>query len=236
MSEAMSRYERRRLRRSLREEQKRKGKGNHPTVTLPNRKSSLETIEEEKAAVQGTTEEKLRVYRLLLPGLLKKLAHIPDPRNLKKVKHKTNVLMLYGILMFAFQMSSRRRTNREMTTPQLIENLQAVFPELEEMPHQDTLCRLLKEIDVERIESIYIDLLRQLIGKKKFKHLLHKKRYLVAIDGTQKYESRIDYRPGGGIVNPASASRARSAGQSEERGKFARRPGGPSGKPGRPLT
>lgn len=187
MSKAMPRYERRRLKRSLRGEQKRKGKGYPPTVTLPNRKSSLETIEEEKAAVQGTTEEKLRVYRLLLPGLLKKLAHIPDPRNSKKVKHKTNVLMLYGILMFAFQMSSRRRTNREMTTPQLIENLQAVFPELVEMPHQDTLCRLLKEIDVERIESIYIDLLRQLIGKKKFKHLLHKKRYLVAIDGTQKY-------------------------------------------------
>lgn len=185
-----ARCKRRRLKRLLREDLKRKGKGYPPTVTLPNRKSSLETVEEEKAAVQDTTEEKLRVYRLLLPGLLEKLARIPDPRSLKKVKHKTDMLMLYGILMFAFQMSSRRRTNREMTTPQLIENLQSVFPELNEMPHQDTLCRLLKEIDVEKIESIYISLLRELIGKKKFRQLLHKKRYLVAIDGTQKYVMR----------------------------------------------
>lgn len=185
-----ARCERRGLKRSLREDQKRKGKGYPPTVTLPNRKSSLETVAEEKAAVQDTTEEKLRVYRLLLPGLLKKLARIPDPRSSKKVKHKTDMLMLYGILMFAFQMSSRRRTNREMTTPQLVENLQSVFPELKEMPHQDTLCRLLKEIDVEKIESIYISLLRELIGKKRFRQLLHKKRYLVAIDGTQKYVMR----------------------------------------------
>jgi ferredoxin len=73
------------------------------------------------------------------------------------------------------------------TTPQLIENLQAVFPELTGMPHQDTLSRLLEKTDVETIESIYIDLLKQLIAKKKFKHLLHKGRYLVAVDGTQKY-------------------------------------------------
>jgi hypothetical protein len=55
------------------------------------------------------------------------------------------------------------------------------------MPHQDTLSRLLEKIDVAMIESIYIDLLKQLIAKKKFKHLLHKGRYLVAVDGTQKY-------------------------------------------------
>ena len=57
------------------------------------------------------------------------------------------------------------------------------------MPHQDTLCRLLEEIDVTEIEITYIDLLRQLIGKK-FKDLLHRKRFLVAVDGTQKYVMR----------------------------------------------
>ncbi|NLA27791.1 MAG: hypothetical protein GX878_10405, partial [Firmicutes bacterium] len=46
------------------------------------------------------------------------------------------------------------------------------------------------EIDVTEIETIYIDLLRQLIGKKKFKNLLHRKRFLVAVDGTQKYVMR----------------------------------------------
>jgi hypothetical protein len=97
------------------------------------------------------------------------------------------VMMLYGTLMFVFQMPSRRETNKEMTTPQLLENPQAVFPELTDMPHQDTLCRLLENMDVDQIETLYIDMLRRLIRKKKFPNLLHKKRHLVAVDGTQKY-------------------------------------------------
>ncbi len=131
MSRPMLRHERRRLQRSLKEKQKKEGLDYPPpTFTLPNRKSDFETVAEEKEAVQSATEEKLRVYRLLLPGLLKRLGRISDPpRNQRKVKYKTDALMLYGILMFALQMGSRRRTNREMTTPpQLIENLQAVSP------------------------------------------------------------------------------------------------------------
>lgn len=55
------------------------------------------------------------------------------------------------------------------------------------MPHQNTLYRLLEKMDVAQIETIYNDLLRDLIRKKTFRKLLHKKRYLIAIDGTQKY-------------------------------------------------
>jgi Leu/Phe-tRNA-protein transferase len=89
--------------------------------------------------------------------------------------------------MLVFQMTSRRETNQELTTPQLLANLQAMFPEVTDMPHQDTLCRLLQEIDVDQIEELYVDLLRKLIYKKTFQRMLLNKRYLVAIDGTQKY-------------------------------------------------
>jgi len=188
MSEAnLTRSERRRKQRKLKEQQKKQGKQYPPTITLSNRKSDLKTVNEEKAAIQLVTEEKLKVYMQLLPGLLKKLPRIPDPRNPKKTKHKMTVVMLYGILMFVFHMLSRRRANQEMTTPQLLENLKAVFPELTDMPHQDTLCRLLGKMEVEQIETLYNDLLRQLIRKKTFKNLLHQKRYLVAVDGTPKY-------------------------------------------------
>lgn len=188
MSEAkLSRAERRRKQRELREQQKKQGEQYPPTFTLPNRKCQSDTVDEEKEDIQYTTEEQLKVYGKFLPGLLKKLAQIPDPRNPKKTKHQMRVMMFYGILMFVFQMTSRRNTNQEMTTPQLLENLKILFPELTEMPHQDTLCRLLEELDVAEIETIYIDLLRKLIRKKKFQNFLHQKRYLVAVDGTQKY-------------------------------------------------
>lgn len=188
MSEAKANcHERRRKQRELREEQKKQGKEYPPTCTLPNRKSDLKTVDDEKSTIQLVTEEKLKVYAQLLPGLLKKMARLPDPRNPKKTKHQITVMMLYGILMFVFQMTSRRETNQEMTTPQLLANLQTVFPELTDMPHQDTLCRLLEKMDVSQIETLYIDMLRGLIRKKKFQNLLHKNRYLVAVDGTQKY-------------------------------------------------
>jgi hypothetical protein len=170
-------------RRALKEQKNQKP----PNPTLPNRKSGLKTVEEEKDAIQLLTEEQLKVYGQLLPGLLKKLSKIPDPRKPKKIKHQMTVLMLYGVMMFVFHKTSRRETNREMTTPQLLENLQAVFPEVTDFPHQDTLCRLLEMIDVDQIETLYIDMLKRLIRKKTFKNLLHKKRYLVAVNGTQKY-------------------------------------------------
>lgn len=184
----LTRPERRRKQRELKEQRKKQGEHYPPTMTLPNRKSDLKTVEEEKAVIQRITEEKLKVYGQLLPGLLKKLARVPDPRNPKKAKHQITVMMIYGILMFVFQMASRRKTNQEMTTPLLLKNLQAVFPELTDMPHQDTLCRLLEKMDVGQIETLYLDMLKRLISKKTFKNLLHKKRYLVAVDGTQKYK------------------------------------------------
>jgi hypothetical protein len=183
----LKRHERRRKQRELREQQKRQGKQYPPAFTLPNRKSDLKTVDEEKEAIQQTTEATLNVYRQLLPGLLKKLSRIPDPRNPKKIKYQMTVMMLYGILTFVFQISSRRKMNQEITTPQLLENLKAVFPELTDMPHQDTLYRLLEKMDVDQIETFYNDMLKRLIRKKTFKDLLHKKRYLVAVDGTQKY-------------------------------------------------
>lgn len=128
------------------------------------------------------------MYRTQLPALLKRLARIPDPRNPKKSKHKLTVLMLYGILTFVYQMSSRREANRTMTTPQFVENLQLLFPELESIPHHDSLQRLLAAIDVKQIEQAHIELIRRLIRNKKFYRYLINHSYPIAIDGTQKFK------------------------------------------------
>lgn len=156
--------------------------------TLPNRKSAYQNVEEEREAYWQLGEAKLKVLLQNLPSLLRKLDRIPDPRRLNSVKHKITVLMLYGILMFVFQLSSKRRANRVLTAPQLIENLKVLYPELTTMPHQETLSRFLAVIEVHRIEEIYLDLLNELIRKKKFRHMLSQGRYLIAIDGTQKYK------------------------------------------------
>jgi hypothetical protein len=124
--------------------------------------------------------------RQMLPVLLKRLGKIPDPRDPKKLKHRITVLMIYGILVFAFQYSSRREANREITRPMFEHNLRLLFPQLDSLPHSGTLFRLLCRIDVHAIEQAHIALLNQLIRNKKFTRYLINNCYPIGIDGTQK--------------------------------------------------
>lgn len=153
--------------------------------SLPNRVNMLTCAEAEMESKQEMIEDVVKVYRKMLPGLLQKLSKIPDHRQVERIKHKHTVLLLYGILMFVQQMGSRREVNRSMDRI-TFENLQNMFPELETMPHADTLARFLEVTVVEEIQNSMIEMLKSLIRKKKFKNLLVKGNYLIAIDGTQK--------------------------------------------------
>ena len=160
--------------------------GLHVIDNIPNTISEYESVEEEAQARQDAAEEQIKLFRNILPRLLKRLERIKDPRNPKKLTHKLTVLLLYGIFSFVYQMTSRRDANRSMSKPQFKENLNAAFPELESLPHNDTLNRVLSSIDVEEIEQTYIELIQRFIRKKKFVRYLVDNRYLIAIDGTRK--------------------------------------------------
>lgn len=147
-------------------------------------------MEEERAARQEAAEEQIRIFRSLLPTLLKRLARIADPRNPKTLKHKLTVLVIYGLLSFVFQMASRREANRQMTLPMFLENLKLLFPELETLPHHDTLNRLLARIEVDQIETALIERIQHFIRKKKFYRYLIGRLYPIAVDGTQKLKRR----------------------------------------------
>jgi hypothetical protein len=170
----------------LRKEQKAQGLEEPSGFSVPNRKSGFKTVEEEIGARNEAVTEEVRIFKTSLPVLLKRLSKISDPRNPKKTKHKLTVLMLYGIIAFVYHMASRREANRKMTNPIIMKNLKLLFPELESMPHNDTLERLLARIDVNEIEKAQIELVRSLIRKKKFVRYLIEGRYPIAIDGTQK--------------------------------------------------
>lgn len=176
----------RRAERTLRQRQADQGLARRATATLANGTSAWKTVEEERQARHGAVEEQLKVYRSVLPELLTRLARIRDPRNPKTVTHTATALMLYGILAFVFQMASRREANRHMTMPMFRDNLRLLFPEVEHLPHQDTLNRLLSVIEVDRIEETLLALVERFIRQKKFSRHLISHAYPVAIDGTQK--------------------------------------------------
>jgi len=153
----------------------------------PNRKSEFKTVEEEANARQGAVERQIMVFRRMLPTILKGISNIKDPRRKGSVRHKMRVLMLYGILMFVHQIASRRKVNDKMTKPEFVETMRAIFPEIDTIPHADTLADLLEEMDVDRLEDITVNLIRELMRSKKFIRSLQDKRYIVAIDGSGKY-------------------------------------------------
>jgi hypothetical protein len=172
---------------ALRQRQRAEGLEPPRQVSIPNRKSDLNTVEEEKQARQDTLVSYAQVIRPQLPTLLKRLAKIPDPRDPKKTRHQMTTLLIFGMLTFVFHMSSRREANRRMTRPVFMDNLRRLFPELDDLPHHDTLYRLLAQIDVAEIEAAHLDLFRRLVRKKKFRPYLIEQCYPIAIDGTQKF-------------------------------------------------
>jgi hypothetical protein len=154
--------------------------------SVSNRLCPYQTEAEEQAAREEAVAAQLGVWRPLLPKLLKDLSKIPEPRQPKKIKHTLTVVLLYGLLSFVFQRASRREANRELSRPAFLATLQALFPELETLPHADTLHRVLCQLDVAQLEQAHVELLRRLIRNKKFRRYLIDRCYPIAIDGTQK--------------------------------------------------
>jgi len=157
----------------------------YKNTDLPNRVNQNAEVDAELMEREDIADKTLSVMKKILPDILRDLARIKDYRKIN-VKYSIVLLQAYGILMFAMQYSSRRETNREMTDPVIRENLKALFPELETLPHGDTLYRLLDRIDVKKIEEAQINHLKRMIKNKKFTNYLVDKKYRIAIDGTQK--------------------------------------------------
>jgi hypothetical protein len=170
----------------LHKKQSPKGLHSIPKIAQKNSTCEYETVEEEFTARNTIVTNQIRIMKSQLPGLLKQLSKIKDPRNPKKSKHKLTVLMIYGIFMFVLNVASRRAADREMTRPVFLGNLKKFFPEIEKLPHNDTLMRLLTKIEVSQIERSLIGCIQKLIRNKKFARYLIKNHYPIAIDGTQK--------------------------------------------------
>ena len=169
----------------MREQQKKDGTY-QVQVGVANTVSAFKTLEEERQGREEAVDAQLQVFRAMLPIWLKQLSKLADPRQAKKIKHKLAVVLLFGLLCFVFQMSSRRQANAQMSKPCFRETLQSLFPELESMPHADTLGRVLEKLDVDALPSAHLALIKRFIHGKKFQSYLIQNCHPIAIDGTQK--------------------------------------------------
>jgi len=157
-----------------------------PCTQAHNRKCEHQSIGEEREFRADVVAAQIRSWRSMLPNLIRRFSHIPDYRSVTRIKHKITVLMVFGLFTFIFRLNSRREMNRELTSPLILSHLKKLFPEIETIPHADTLARVLENINPKRIETIHISLIKELIKKKKFRKLLIQGCVPITIDGTQK--------------------------------------------------
>lgn len=167
-------------------------KNNSVDSTIPHRiqainaKRPYHTLDEEQTIRQDILSEQIKLWRRTLPGLINRFSRIPDPRRPKNIKHKITVLLIFGLLAFVFRLSSRREINRELTGGTIHHHLRKIFPEIDSVPHADTLARLLERINLSEIERAHVLLIKELISGKKFKKLLINQSLPITIDGCQK--------------------------------------------------
>ena len=128
----------------------------------------------------------IRVLRILLPGLLVQLSQIEDYRDEGRVKHSLPALMVYGIMVFLSHTASRRQATGELSKLSLLSFLNEFVPGAVDLPHGDTLNRLLCKIDVESIDECYMEAVTRFIHSDSFNEI-NPGRVLVAIDGTGKF-------------------------------------------------
>lgn len=155
--------------------------------TLPNTKVPYRTAADEQVAREAAAEAQLQVWRQHLPALFKKLTRIADPRRPGSVRHQLTVVLFYGLLLFLFQYASRREANRNATSPALAEALRQVFPDIQSVPHYDTVERLLRAIPVDDWEALLQDRITTILRKHTVQQYLVDRRWVVALDGTQKF-------------------------------------------------
>ncbi len=157
-----------------------------PRTQARNCKSSASTVIEQAKEYEDIMSDQIKVWRSILPSLISDFSKIKDPRNATKVKHKVAVLMMFGLLQFIFRLKSRRDFNNNLTSQSLFDQIRKIFPEIDSIPHADTVARLLERIDVSDIERTHVNMIGKLIKNKKFKKLVVNKCIPVSIDGSQK--------------------------------------------------
>jgi hypothetical protein len=129
-------------------------------------------LEEEQARRADVVAAQIKVWRSLLPSLLKDFSKINDPRRAKNIEHKLTTLMIFGLFAFVFQLQSRREMNGELTGPVIFSHLKTLIPDLETIPHADTLARLLEKIHPREIEQVHLNLIHDLTKKKEVQNVI----------------------------------------------------------------
>ena len=133
------------------------------------------------------------VIKRHFPRLLEMLSEMPDQR--KRPQYKTEDLLMAAISIFLFKRGSRNNADNTGRKGHFNVNYERIFKC--KLPDTDTCNKLLEALDLEYLEVLKRDMVRQLIRKKVFdKFRYNGLHHQVAIDGTGLYSFHYEPYPG----------------------------------------
>ena len=157
-----------------------------PRTQAVNSKYPAKTVEEDKEFKGDILGAQISSWKEMMPNILKKFSKVPDKRRLKSVRHAMATILMFGLLIFIFRFPSRKAINNKLAEPVFLDNMRNIFPEIETLPHSDTVGRVLKKVPPDYLEEALVDLVKNLIRKKKFDALKVFGHLPISIDGVQK--------------------------------------------------
>ncbi len=120
------------------------------------------------------------------------LAEVDDPRQSGRATFPMKVLLLLGVLMFLSHAGSRNHFNDNIRDAlEMAKTLARLLGcTVDELPHLDTLEKVLRSVQPDTLEALLAQLIRRLIRMKALDDWRVGGRFLLAIDGTGLYAFR----------------------------------------------
>ena len=150
-------------------------------VILMNRKEKREMKKEIEVF-----SDVVKIIKQYFPSLIEKLEQLTDVRHQSYVEYSMSVITITRLLGLICGLRSMRQMTESFNTNETIENISKLLGvELEELPHHDTINKVLENIDISELQKIQKYMVQKLIRSKMFDKYRYKGKYFqVVIDGT----------------------------------------------------
>ena len=120
----------------------------------------------------------VKIIKQYFPNLIGKLEELTDIRHQSYVEYSMSVITITRLLGLICGLKSMRQMTESFNTNETIENISKLLGvELEELPHHDTINKVLENIDISELQKIQKYMVQKLIRSKMFDKYRYKGKY-----------------------------------------------------------
>ena len=130
-----------------------------------------------------------KIVKKYIPNLNRFLSETKDPRDVRYITYTNRTLLGQMVYKGISSIVSMQEMTRQFNNDEAVSNIYSLINEeaKEMLPHYVTSNEYLERLDPEEIRKILHRIVYDCIRRKTFDDARYKKRWIIIIDGTQKY-------------------------------------------------